>query len=287
MPPSSTATLLPAGFALVGLLGLLVGSFLNVVIHRVPRGESVVRPRSRCPSCKHEITALDNVPVLSWLALRGRCRKCSAAISPRYPLVELATGALFVLIAWRYGATWLTPLWWMFGSGLVVAAGIDFDERWIPDSISLGGLALGLGAVPLAHWQLGAAYTDALVHSGLGAALGGGFLWLVGFAHARVSVALGRKFEHWPGDGEVLPKPASLDYWTWFPGLGFGDVKLMAAVGAFLGPIGVLYSIVLAALIGLALGLAPLLFRREAAPFGFAPAISLAAIAAGLLSTSH
>jgi leader peptidase (prepilin peptidase)/N-methyltransferase len=278
MPDSSAATFLPAGLALVGLLGLLVGSFLNVVIHRVPRGESIVQPRSRCPACLHEIGALENVPVLSWLALRGKCRHCGAPISARYPLIELATGALFLAIAWQHGASLITPLWCVFGAGLVVAAGIDFDERWIPDSISLGGLALGLAGMPLAQWSTGVPYREALLSSLVGAAIGGGFLWIVGFAHARVSVALGRSFEHWPGEGEALPRPGSLDYWTWFPGLGFGDVKLMAAVGAFVGPVGVLHAIVLAALIGLGFGLIPLVLRRSAfEPFGFGPAIALAA----------
>jgi leader peptidase (prepilin peptidase)/N-methyltransferase len=281
MSESTAATFLPAGLALVGALGLLIGSFLNVVIHRVPRGESIVRPRSRCPACKHAIGAIENVPVLSWLALRGRCRHCRTPISARYPLIELATGAIFLAIAWQHGPTLVTLVWCVFGAGLVVAAGIDFDERWIPDSISLGGLALGLAAMPLARWSTGVAYPDALASSLAGAVLGGGFLWIVGFAHARVSVALGRTFEHWPGEGEALPRPSSLDYWTWFPGLGFGDVKLMAAVGAFLGPVGVLHAIVLAAIIGLGFGLVPLVLRRSGfEPFGFGPAISIAAVLA-------
>jgi leader peptidase (prepilin peptidase)/N-methyltransferase len=281
MSESSAATILPAGLALVGALGLLIGSFLNVVIHRVPRGESILRPRSRCPACKHAIGAIENVPVLSWLALRGRCRHCRTPISARYPLIELTTGAIFLAIAWQHGPTLVTLVWCVFGAGLVAAAGIDFDERWIPDSISLGGLALGLVAMPLARWSTGVAYPDALASSLAGAALGGGFLWSVGFAHARVSVALGRTFEHWPGEGEALPRPSSLDYWTWFPGLGFGDVKLMAAVGAFLGPVGVLHAIVIAAIIGLGFGLVPLALRhRGFEPFGFGPAISIAAVLA-------
>jgi leader peptidase (prepilin peptidase) / N-methyltransferase len=271
--------LTPLALALVGLLGSIVGSFLNVVIHRVPRGESVVHPRSRCPGCRKPIAAYDNIPVLSWLLLRGRCRRCKTRISARYPLIELVTGMAFAGIAATQGLSLLTPLWWIFGAGLIVAAGIDFDERWIPDSISLGGLALGLALVPLARAHAGDAYASALSISVLGAALGGGSLWLVGFAHARVCQALGREFEHWPGEGNELPRFRSLDYWTWFPGLGFGDVKLMAAVGAFLGPLGVAQTILLAALLGLVAGVAALVASRGAnSPFGFGPAIAAAAL---------
>jgi leader peptidase (prepilin peptidase)/N-methyltransferase len=238
-----------------------------------------VHPRSRCPGCREPIAAYDNVPVLSWLFLRGRCRRCRTAISVRYPLIEALTGAAFVAIALAHGASVLTLLWWMFAAGLIAAAGIDFDERWIPDSISLGGLAFGLAFVPLAQAHAGAAYGSALAHSALGAALGGGSLWAVGFAHARVSQALGRRFEHWPGEGNELPKFPSLDYFTWFPGLGFGDVKLMAAVGAFVGPLGVAQVILLAALLGLLVGVLTLIARRTGdTPFGFGPAISAAAL---------
>ena len=226
-PPLTALEFTPAALVMVGALGLVVGSFLNVVIHRVPRGESIVHPRSRCPGCGGAIAAFDNVPVFSWLLLRGRCRSCRAPISARYPLVELATGVVFVAIAIGQGASAPTILWWGFASALIAAAGIDFDERWIPDSISLGGIAAGLALMPLARWLAAEDYASALRSALAGAALGGGLLWIVGFAHARVSQALGREFEHWPGEGEALPKFASLDYWTWFPGLGFGDVKLM------------------------------------------------------------
>ncbi len=284
MAASSELALTPVGLALAGALGLVVGSFLNVVIHRVPRGESIVTPRSRCPACQRPIAAWQNVPVLSFVFLRGRCGGCGASISWRYPLVELATGGVFVAVAFAYGVSALTPLFWLFAAGLIAAAGIDADERWIPDSISLGGLALGLALVPLARWQGGASYLDALSSSALGAALGGGALWLVGFLHARLCDALGRTFDHWPGEGVPRPRPSSLDYWTWFPGMGFGDVKLMAAVGAFVGPLGALHTIFLAAIFGLVLGLAPLLARRSlAAPFGLGPAIALAAVVAAVL----
>jgi leader peptidase (prepilin peptidase)/N-methyltransferase len=265
------------GFACA--LGLAVGSFLNVVIHRVPRGESVVRPGSRCPRCETPIAGYDNVPVLSYLWLRGRCRHCGSRISWRYPAFELATGVLFAVLAWRYGPTLEALLFMGFAAALVAAAAIDFEHQIIPDEISLGGLGAGLLLLPGLAWLAGGSPLSALGEALVGALLGGGSLWAVGFAHARISAALGRSFEHWPGEGEALPRPGSLDYWTWFPGLGFGDVKLLAMIGAWLGVVGVVQTILAAALAGLALGLGWVVVRRRFdAPFGFAPAIALGAL---------
>jgi leader peptidase (prepilin peptidase)/N-methyltransferase len=273
------------GLAFAFALGLVVGSFLNVVIHRIPRGESVVHPRSRCPSCHAAIAAFDNVPLLSWLWLRGRCRRCGVHISLRYPAVELLTGVVFAALLAARGFGPETALLLCFAALLIAAAGVDFDHGWIPDAVSLGGLALGLAAMPVARALGGEPYGLALAHSALGAALGAGSLWAVGFAHARVSVALGRTFSHWPGENELPPRPASLDYWTWFPGLGFGDVKLIGMVGAFLGPVGVVGTILLAALLGLPLGLWLARSARDglAAPFGFGPPIAAAALAVAVL----
>ena len=148
------------GFAF--LFGLVIGSFLNVVIFRLPEGQSIVSPGSHCPGCEAPIAWYDNVPVLSFLGLRGRCRHCRLAISYRYPSVELLTGLVFALIAWRFGAGWLMPLYALFAAGLITAALIDFDRQLIPDEISLGGLACGLLLAPLASWALGAAYLGAL-----------------------------------------------------------------------------------------------------------------------------
>jgi leader peptidase (prepilin peptidase)/N-methyltransferase len=269
--------------ALALVLGLVVGSFLNVVVHRVPRGESVVRPRSRCPSCGSPIAAFDNVPVLSWLWLRGRCRQCRARISWRYPAFELATGLVFAAVAWQHGLSPMTLPWWTFAALLLAAAAIDFEHRIIPDAISLGGLGAGLVLVPAARAVEGMPLLLALRESALGALLGGVLLWSVGFAHARLCVALGRTFEHWPGEGESPPRPGSLDYWTWFPGLGFGDVKLLAMIGAFVGPVGVVYTILASSLAGLVLGLGFALATRSlAAPFGFAPAIAVGALLVAL-----
>jgi leader peptidase (prepilin peptidase)/N-methyltransferase len=193
--------------------------------------------------------------------------------------VELATGLLFAGIAWRYGAQPMTPLWCAFAAALLACAVIDFDHQIIPDEISLGGLVLALVLVPLLQAAGGADPWRAVALCSLGALLGGGLFWLVGFLHARISTALGRRFEHWPGEGEALPSPRSLDYWVWFPGVGFGDVKLLAMIGAVLGPIGVLQTILAASFAGLLLGLAwAVVLRRLGAPFGFGPALAAGAL---------
>jgi leader peptidase (prepilin peptidase)/N-methyltransferase len=268
-----------AWIAVAGVLGLLVGSFLNVVIHRMPRGESIVRPASRCPRCGRPVAPWENVPVLSYLFLRGRCRGCRTPIGWRYPAVELGTGLLFAAIAARHGVSPLAFLYLAFAAALVAAALIDAEHRIIPDEISLGGLVLGLVLVPLASRAQAGGLAAALAQSLAGAVLGGGILWGVGFVHARLCAAAGRRFEHWPGEAERFPRPASLDYWTWFPGMGFGDVKLLAMIGAFLGPAGVIETIVAASLAGLVLGVASAaLTRRWDAAFGFGPAIALGAL---------
>jgi leader peptidase (prepilin peptidase)/N-methyltransferase len=262
-----------------GVLGLVIGSFLNVVIHRLPRGTSLSHPGSHCPACGTAVRWFDNVPVLAWLWLRGRCRSCAAPISWRYPVVELVTGVLFAAITWRYGWQPMTAIWCAFGAALVASAVIDFDHQIIPDEISVGGLVLALVLVPLAQALSGADWLTSLAYSAGGAALGGGVFWVVGFAHARLSTALGRRFEHWPGEGEPLPTPGTRDYWMWFPGVGFGDVKLLAMIGAVLGPIGVLQTILAASLSGLVLGLAwAVALRRLGAPFGFGPALAAGAL---------
>jgi leader peptidase (prepilin peptidase)/N-methyltransferase len=267
--------------SLAFVLGALVGSFLNVVVHRLPRGESIVSPGSRCPACGHAIRPWHNVPILGWLWLRGRCRDCGVSISARYPLVELVTAALFAVVAARFGASPMAGLWMAFGAALLVAALVDFDHRIIPDAISLGGLVAGLTLAPALRVLEGVPARDAWLHACAGAALGGGLLWIVGFAHARVCAAAGRRFEHWPGEGEDFPRPASLDWWTWFPGMGFGDVKLLAMIGAFLGPVGVVETLVAASVAGLLFGIGWALLRRSlASPFGFGPMLAAGALLA-------
>ena len=275
----------PTLFAVfAGVLGALVGSFLNVVIHRLPRGESIVHPGSRCPECGRAIRPWHNVPVLAWLWLRGRCRDCGAPIPVRYPLVEAGTALLFAGLALRFGPAPSTVLWLAFGAILLAAALIDLDHQIIPDELSLGGLALGLTAMPAARVLEGTPASDAWGHAVAGVTLGGGLLWIVGFGHARVCAALGRRFDHWPGEGEDYPRPGSLDWWTWFPGMGFGDVKLLAMIGSFVGPVGVVTTIVAASLVGLVFGLAWAVLRRGLdTPFGFGPMLAFGALLAVLV----
>ncbi len=270
----------PGALAAVAFVfGLIIGSFLNVVIHRLPLGESLVTPRSRCPHCQHAISALENIPVISYVWLRGRCRGCAAPISLRYPAIELLTACVFTAIALRYGADPMTPVWCVFAAALIAVSVIDIDHRIIPDEISLGGLVVAVVAVPAVQAYAGESFGVAVMWSLAGACLGGGLLWLVGFVHARVAVAMGREFEHWPGEGESLPTPSSLDYWVWFPGLGFGDVKLLAMIGAVIGPIGVLETIFASSLVGLLGGLIwAATIRSWSTPFGFGPAIAVGAL---------
>jgi len=259
--------------------GLVVGSFLNVVIHRLPRGESIVWPGSHCPACGRAIRAYENIPLVSFLLLRGRCGGCGTRISWRYPAIEVLTGILFALIAVEMGPRFGTALWCAFAATLVAAAAIDAEHRIIPDELSLGGLAAGIALVPLIQTLEGVPYLPALLRSLGGAALGGALLWSVGFAHARVSTAFGPVFAHWPGDGAAYPRPSSLDYWTWFPGLGFGDVKLLAMIGAFVGPGGVVETLLASSIAGLVLGAgSALVTRRWDSPFGFGPALAAGAL---------
>ncbi len=271
----------PGGIAAAaGCFGLLVGSFLNVVVHRVPNGESIVFPASRCPRCETKIRPWDNVPVLSYLWLRGHCRDCRSPIALRYPAVELLTGLIFAAIAWRFGPTGWSVLYCAFAAALLAAALIDHDHRIIPDSISLGGLAAALVLVPAMHAVSGDSFREAFLRSLAGACVGAGLLWLVAFLHARISVAIGREFEHWPGEGESLPRPNEADYWLWFPGLGLGDVKLLGMIGAVVGPAGVLDTILASSIVGLVFGGAQALARGALGrPFGFAPAIAVGAVA--------
>ncbi len=248
---------LASGFALA--LGLILGSFLNVCICRLPLGDSVVRPRSRCPKCKSLIAWYDNIPVFSWFFLRGKCRSCSASISWRYPFVEAVAG-LTVLLLWRsFGATAAFPIAALFTLALVVLFFTDYDHQLLPDAITLTGVGAGL-AVAWFNPFLGASGGWARIWSaGAGAVLGSGVLWAVGAVYGKL-----RGVE----------------------AMGMGDVKMMAMVGAFAGPAGVLFTIFAASLAGATIGLLmiPLGGRslQDKLPFGcfLAPA-ALASILFG------
>lgn len=227
--------------ALFGAVGAVAGSFANVCIHRLPRGESVVRPPSRCPKCGTRVAWHDNVPVLSWLVLRGRCRSCAAPISPRYPLVEAAGAALFAGTALLWGPTPLAAGGALLGLACLVLALTDLETRTLPDEVTLGTLGLGLLVAAVRDRAAAAAgepFLSAhghLVEAALGAAAGAAFLELVRRAYAALR----------GGDG-----------------MGGGDVKMLAMAGAFTGPAGVFLTLFFASLSGTAVAGGAALVRR-------------------------
>lgn len=254
LPTDSVAVLAgPVGVTLAGVLGAMLGSFLNVCVHRLPRNESVITPRSRCPACGHGIAWYDNVPLLSWLLLRARCRHCGAPISVRYPLVELA-----VVLIWAGSVAWLGVSLEALAAAVFVTlllgiALTDVQFYVIPDAFSVGGTVAGLlfGLLPGGLvWWAGFA----------GAALGYGLLWAVrwaGDAALRRGLIGGQELDAVLEDDET---PTTM---------GEGDLRMMAMVGAFLGPAGVLLTVFLGALAG-SLVFLPLrlLGKRIAIPFG-------------------
>ncbi|MBM4144039.1 MAG: prepilin peptidase [Lentisphaerae bacterium] len=248
--------------------GACVGSFLNVCVHRIPRELSVVRPRSFCPACRRSIAWYHNVPILSFLLLRGRCARCGARISPRYVTVEALTGLLFLLVWLKYDPDaagrplalaplthWpLVPVYWVAVAGLILGTFVDFEHLIIPDRVTLGGIAAGVGLsalFPAAHGE-SAAYAGA-AWALAGAALGWGVLWLI--------AVLG---------GMLFRKEA----------MGFGDVKLLGAIGAFLGWRAVLFTIVASSFVGSLVGLTLVLLKRRRMqsriPYG--PYLAMAAV---------
>lgn len=247
--------------ALAGVMGLLIGSFLNVVIYRLPRimerqwaaecaelnGKPVdespafnlVVPRSRCQKCGHQIRWFENIPVFSYLALRGKCSACKTPISLRYPTVELATGALFLFCAWQWGATWTALAWCGFSAALLALALIDWDTTLLPDDITLPLLWAGLIAAALG-WT-----GTTLPHAVWGAVAGYLSLWLV---YQGFKLLTGKE------------------------GMGYGDFKLFAALGAWFGwqalvPI-ILMASVIGAVIGIALKFSSGLREGGYVPFG-------------------
>jgi leader peptidase (prepilin peptidase)/N-methyltransferase len=223
--------------------GLLVGSFLNVLVHRLPRGESIMWPGSHCPKCGAPVTALQNVPVISWLALRGKCATCRAPIAVRYPAMELANGALWVLVALK-GRDWGEIASGAFLSSACLALlAIDAEFQILPDKITLTGIVAGIA---LSFASGGRSPASAFI----GAAVGAGGLWLVAFVYERIA---GHE------------------------GMGLGDVKMLGMIGAFLGPWGVLVTILLASVTGSIVGVALIAAgagdRKLRLPFGVVLAV--------------
>jgi leader peptidase (prepilin peptidase)/N-methyltransferase len=261
----------PALFPIVcGVLGLMIGSFLNVVIHRLPqmmerdwhcqcaelRGEeapeydllSLARPRSRCPACGHAITALENIPIISWLALRGKCSSCQATISARYPIVEALSGLLSALAAAHFGFGWAAGGSLLLIWSLIALTFIDFDTQLLPDSITLPLLWAGL------LFNLFGTYTD-LQSAVTGAIVGYLTLWSV---YWGFKLATGKE------------------------GMGYGDFKLLAALGAWLGwqilPLTILLSSLVGAVVGIALIV--LTKRGRQLPIPFGPYLAFAGVLA-------
>ena len=230
------------------LFGLVIGSFVNVLIHRLPRGESVAFPGSHCPACGAPIRAYDNVPVVSWLILKGKCRACRAPIAMRYPAIELANGILWVAVYLR------APGWGDFATGAFLCSAclallaIDAEFRILPDRITLTGIAVGLA---LSFFS----YARTPLSAAIGAALGAGGLFLLAYAWEKL-----RHVE----------------------AMGMGDVKMLGMIGALLGAPGVVVTVLLASVAGSLVGLLLVLARRgslqTALPFGVF--LALGAIAA-------
>jgi leader peptidase (prepilin peptidase) / N-methyltransferase len=244
---------------IVFLFGLIIGSFLNVCILRIPGGKSIVLPASACPKCGAPIRPYDNIPVLSWLLLRGKCRACKTPISPMYPVVELLTGLLFLACFYAFGLTPEALKWAAFAAIMVVLVFTDLRERILPDMVNFTGFSIGLAfslvTKPIDGTALWIAnhvfdfpppapvlsFVDAI----LGAAVGSGLLWIVSEGYFRLR---GRE------------------------GMGLGDVKMMLMAGAFLGVKRVLLTIFVGAVLGSVLGILFILVRRKGSdyelPFG-------------------
>ncbi len=243
--------LLPVAF----LSGLIFGSFLNVCIYRIPRDLSIAAPRSFCPECGQQLAWLQNIPLVSYLFLRGRCRSCAQPIGIRYPLVELGTALLFLFTAMKFGFTLLSLKWIVFESLLVILFWTDLEERILPDEITLGGSvsALLLAAVVAVPGSFGALILpesplrwQSILNACLGALLLTLPIWLIGAAYGRL-----RRRE----------------------ALGLGDVKLLAMLGLFLGPENGLFALLIGAVAGSVIGIGVLIWTKQDArsyemPFG-------------------
>jgi leader peptidase (prepilin peptidase) / N-methyltransferase len=223
--------------AYVTLLGLMLGSFMNVCIYRLPRGLSPVRPRSGCPNCGHMLAWYENVPVVSYLVLRGRCRKCRVPISPMYPIIEAITGAVFLAGYLWYGPSALLIVRLAFAWAMIALFVIDYQHQILPNVITIPGIVVGI----LANVLAGPGWIASII----GAAVGAGVLYAIAEIYYRV------RHEE---------------------GLGMGDVKMLGMIGAFLGWKLVLLTLVISSFLGSIIGVFVLVSRKEslkyAMPFG-------------------
>lgn len=240
---------------IIFIFGACVGSFLNVVVYRLPAGLSLIHPPSRCPSCLHPLGKTENVPVFGWLWLKGKCRWCQTPISPRYPLVEAMTGFLFVLVFNQYGLTWLSVGYVIFLSWLIALALIDFDTMTLPNYLTQTGLIIGLIFQIWLGWSDGGVKTSAnhLFMAILSCVVA---IWL--FDSILILGTL------------ILGKPA----------MGGGDPKLASVIGAWLGWQGVLLTGFIACLIGSVLGISAIALGllKKGQPFPFGPFLAMGAI---------
>ena len=243
--------LVPPEFIAVffGLWGLLIGSFLNVCIHRLPLKQSVVHPRSGCPNCGYVLTWYDNVPIISYAFLRGRCRSCAKPISIQYPIIEAITGSVFLLHWFAFGPTPLLAVRLAFACALIVLFMIDLEHQILPDVITLPGIVIGLVASLF--------LPPGPLLSFLGVLLGGGLLWAIAEAWLRL-----RKVD----------------------AMGFGDVKMLAMVGAWLGVKLVLVTFVISSMLGGVIGVILIASRRAdmATRVPFGTMLAVAALVASL-----
>lgn len=251
------------GLILAFIFGSIVGSFLNVCIYRMPLNKSVVWPGSHCPECEKRIPWHDNIPFISYIFLKGKCRFCGKRISPRYLLVELLTAIAFALLFKYYGLSFNFFFYTVFTCALIIATFVDIPHRIIPDEISVGGLLLGLAlsavkGVNLQHFSYS---LKPLLNSFIGAAAGAGIIYLTGFLFDLVYFKL-------------LKRPAIQGETE---SMGGGDVKLMAMIGAFLGWEKAVLTFFIAPFFGAIVGVINLIAKKDhTIPYG--PFLSLAAI---------
>jgi len=248
---------------IVFIFGSIVGSFLNVCIHRMPKGESVVWPRSHCPKCRKRIPGYDNIPFISFILLKGRCRFCKEKISWRYPLVELLTALLTVALFNRFGLSYNFYLFMVMLWGLIIATFVDIPHRIIPDEVSVGGMITGFIMVSITGFSfspLNFTFIPVL-RSLLGIIAGGGIIYLTGRAFDLIYFKL---FKRPPIDGET-------------ESMGGGDVKLLAMIGAFMGWKMALLTFFLAPFLGIVFGIVSLITKKDhTIPYG--PFLSIAAL---------